>query len=48
MLVFEEDGYWFVQSLLLDYLACGKTEKEALYNFNHGLLETMKLCNMIQ
>lgn len=42
VLLTQEDGGWFAQSLEIDYAACGETIEETKENFISGLTSTMK------
>ena len=39
----DKNGFWTVYSPMFDYMAYGKTEQEALNNFDKGLYETIKV-----
>jgi len=39
----DEDGLWTVYSPMFDYMGCGKTQQEALDNFDKGLYATIEV-----
>ncbi len=39
----DEDGFWTVYSNAFDYMAYGKTQQEALDNFENGLYATIQV-----
>lgn len=43
VLLLQEDGHWFAQGVEIDYLACGKTLRQAKQNFERGLVKTIAL-----
>lgn len=38
----DEDGFWYAESKLFDYMAYGKTREEALEHFEKGLYGTIE------